>query len=132
VRELADKDAKEVAIEEVQVFLLTSEQRQSFESLSIEGSKDSGRVELLLETLALIAILREDTSLYMATVDGKFAKSAGMAFINTSKGNVAQLYIDSTLQGYRGRGVQKALLKARLADARKAGFNMASCGSVPT
>ena len=59
------------------------------------------------------------------------AGSGGMALIETKKGGVAHLYIDSTLPEYRGRGVQAALLRARLGDARKAGFDLASVGARP-
>jgi GNAT superfamily N-acetyltransferase len=52
-------------------------------------------------------------------------------FIETTKGGVAHFYIDSTMPEYRGRGIQAALLRARLADARKAGFDLASVAPQP-
>ena len=52
--------------------------------------------------------------------------SAGLALMETSKGRVAELYIDSTMPEYRGRGVQVALSKARLAEARKEGYDFAT------
>ena len=52
-------------------------------------------------------------------------------FIETTKGGVAHFYIDSTMPEYRGRGIQAALLRARLADARKAGFDLASVAARP-
>ena len=52
-------------------------------------------------------------------------------FIETTKGGVAHFYIDSTMPEYRGRGIQAALLRATLADARKAGVDLASFAARP-
>lgn len=130
-RVLTDKDLEEVNIEGVTISCVPAERAQEFPSWSVAGYRDGGRAELLLDTIARIAVLRADTSLYVATVDGKVAGSAAMALIETSGGKVAYLYIDSTLPEHRGRGVQAALLKARLKDARKAGYSLASVDARP-
>ena len=130
-RHLTDEDLKGVELEGVEIICVSAERVSEFPRWSVGGYKDGGRLELLLDTLARIAVLREDTSIYFAIVDGKVAASAGMALIDTSKGGVAHLYIDSTLPEYRGRGLQVALLKTRLADARKAGFELASVQARP-
>lgn len=78
-----------------------------------------------------MAELREDTILYFALVDGQIAGSAGMALIKTSTGGLAHMYIDSTLPEYRGRGIQTVLLRARLVDARREGYDLASSGCNP-
>ncbi len=131
VRELTTKDLREVKIDGIGISRIQNKDAQSFVSWSVDGYKDGGRAEALLETLARVAVLREDTSLYIATVDGKVAGSGAMALIETSQGGVAHLYIDSTLPEFRGRGVQAALLKARLADAKKAGYDLASVQARP-
>ncbi|PVH87987.1 hypothetical protein DL98DRAFT_525264 [Cadophora sp. DSE1049] len=130
-RHLTDEDLKEVEVKGVEIICVPNERASEFPKWSVEGYKDGGRLELLLDTLAQAAVLREDTSIYFAIIDGRVGASAGMALIETSKGGVAHLYIDSTLPGYRGRGIQVALLKRRLVDARKAGFDLASVQARP-
>jgi GNAT superfamily N-acetyltransferase len=128
---LTDEDLKEVKVEGITISRVAAERAQEFPSWSLAGYRDGGKAELLLETLARSAVLRADTSLYIATIDWKVAGSAGMAFIETAKGGVAHFYIDSTLPEYRGRGIHRALLRARLADARKAGFDLAPVAPQP-
>jgi GNAT superfamily N-acetyltransferase len=128
---LTDEDLKEVELEGITISRVPAERVQDFPSWVSIGFKDGGKAEFLLETLARIAALRADTTLYIATVDGKVAGSAAMALIETTKGSVAHLYLDSTLPEFRGRGIHVALLRARLADARKAGFDLASIQARP-
>lgn len=132
VRILTDADLQEANIPGVSIFQIASDRFEEFKNCSVGGYRDGGRPELLLETLARSAELRVDTRIYFATVDGKVAGSAGLALIETSKGGVAHLYIDSTLPEYRGRGIQAALLQHRLSDARKAGYKVASVQARPT
>jgi ribosomal protein S18 acetylase RimI-like enzyme len=79
----------------------------------------------LLEALARAALARADTSLFVARSAGVVVGSAGMSLLETSAGVVAHFYIASTLPASRGRGVQTALLQARLAAARRAGAALA-------
>jgi len=130
-RALTDEDLEEVNVEGVSVIRLSTDRAQEFTPCSVSGYRDGGRPELLLETVANTAVLRTDTTLYIATVEGKTAGSATLALIETSKGGVAHLCIDSTLPEFRGRGIQTALLKARLADARRAGYELASITARP-
>lgn len=131
-RRLTDEDLNEVEILGVEILRLDSARAHEFPAITLAGMKSNGRSESLLTSLGQIAELREDTSLYFAMVDGKIAGSAGLALIETSKGGVAHLYIDSTIPDFRGRGVQLALLRVRLADARRAGYELASVGVRPT
>ena len=85
----------------------------------------------LLVALARIAQAREDTSLFVARVDGQAAGSAGLGVMDTPLGRVGELYIASTLPAFRGRGVQAALLQARLAAARAAGCALVFVGARP-
>ena len=79
----------------------------------------------LLRALARIAQARDDTALFVARVDGRVAGSAGLSVASTTLGRVAELYIASTLPDFRGRGVQAALLRARLSAAKAAGCALA-------
>jgi GNAT superfamily N-acetyltransferase len=85
----------------------------------------------LLAALARIAQAREDTALFVARIDGHVAGSAGLAVMETPRGRVGELYIASTLPEFRGRGVQAALLQARLAAARDAGCALVFVGARP-
>jgi len=131
VRVPNDEDLKEVGSQRIAISCVPAERAQGFPGWVATGFKDGGKAESLLETLARIAVLRADTSLYIATINGKVAGSAAMALIQTSKGGVAHFYIDSTLPEFRGQGVQAALLRARIADAKKAGFDIASIQARP-
>ncbi len=90
------------------------------------------RPVVLLQALAQIAMARGDTRLYIARVDGKIAGSGGLGLIDPEGAAVAHLYIASTLPEYRGRGIQQALLQARLMDARQAGYTLASITARPS
>ena len=85
----------------------------------------------LLAALARIAQAREDTALFVARVDGRVAGSAGLSVMDTPRGRVGELHIASTLPEYRGRGVQSALLQARLAAARDARCALVFVGARP-
>lgn len=110
---------------EIEIVGVTPDKVEDFIRASASGFASSGRPVNLLETLARVAVLRSDTLLYFAFIDGKVAGSAGMALIETSRGGVALLYIDSVLPEYQRRGIQVALLQARMAEARKEGFDLA-------
>ena len=131
VRILTDNDLQDQVVPGIEIARVSSESFDEFIRCSVAGFKDNGRPELLLETLARIATSRSDTTLYFAMIDGKIAGSGGMAKIETSTGKVAHFYIDSTLPEYRGRGIQSALIRARVSDARRAGFDLASVGVRP-
>ena len=94
----------------------------SVEGFSLQATQ---RPRELLVALARIAHARADTSLFVARVDGRIAGSAGLSVAQTPLGPIGELYIASTLPDRRGRGVQAALLRARLAAARDAGCALA-------
>ena len=94
----------------------------SVQGFSVQATQ---RPRELLVALARIAHAREDTSLFVARVDGHVAGSAGLSVADTPLGPIGELYIASTLPAWRGRGVQAALLRARLAAAREAGCALA-------
>ena len=90
------------------------------------------RAPELLEALARIAAARQDTTLFLAKSGGEIAGSAGMSVFDSPIGKVAHLYIASTLEAFRGRGIQSALLRARFAAARRAGCVMACLAARPS
>ena len=94
----------------------------SVAGFSLQAEK---RPRELLEALARIAHARDDTSLFVARLGGEVAGSAGLSVAETPLGRVGELYIASTLPAFRGRGVQTALLRARLAAAKAAGCALA-------
>lgn len=104
----------------------TSDETERFIHASAAGFQTNGRSYGLLQALALIATRRQDTTLYFAYADGEIAGTAAMATIETANNGVAHLYLDSTLVGYRGRGVQLALIRARLFDATRQGLGVAT------
>ena len=105
----------------------------SFVEASIAGFsvQAQDRPRELLAALARIAHARDDTSLFVARVDGRVAGSAGLSVAATPLGLVGELYIASTLPAWRGRGVQAALLQARLAAARDARCALVFVGARP-
>jgi GNAT superfamily N-acetyltransferase len=94
----------------------------SIAGFSLQAQK---RPRDLLQALARIARARDDTALFVARLDGRLAGSAGLSVAETPLGPIGELYIASTLPEFRGRGVQTALLRARLAAARAAGCALA-------
>jgi GNAT superfamily N-acetyltransferase len=126
-REITDADLHAgEEYEGITISRLAPDKTEEFVRCSAEGFLSGGRPRILLETLALIAAMRPDTRLYIALIDGRIAGSAGLALTETSQGGVAHLYIDSTMPEYRGQGVQAALTRARLSDAKREGFDFAA------
>lgn len=111
--------------------------REDAKAMFVEASVDGFSLQAqqrpreLLAALARIAHAREDTSLFVARIDGRVAGSAGLSVMETSRGRVGELYIASTLPAFRGRGVQTALLQARLGAARDAGCALVFVGARP-
>ena len=64
---------------------------------------------------------------YIAFVDGQ---PAGGAWLSFHEGT-ASIFGAATLERYRGRGVQNALLAARLSAAVQIGCDLATCGTAP-
>ena len=109
-----------------------------FKTVSLEGFRSGGRPPDLLSKLGSIAVRRNDTTLFLAHVDGELAGSAGLSVLEidmshidpkippaTRRHKVAQLYIDSTLPQFRGQGVHAALIARRIQMARDMGYELA-------
>lgn len=104
----------------------------TFIHASIAGFKDDGRSVDVLHSLAETAVLRRDTILYFGKIDGQIAGCGAMALMETKYGLVAHLYIDSTTPKFRGRGIQRALIRARLNDAKSLGYDFATIHCLPS
>ncbi|KAL3484617.1 hypothetical protein BJX62DRAFT_248286 [Aspergillus germanicus] len=111
---------------------VTPEERSTFIELSSAGFQSGNPQSDLFHTLAATATIRPDTRLYFARIKGRIAGTAGMAVLDTPFGRVAELYIDSTASEFRGKGIQLALLKARLAEAKDSGCELAAVTTWPT
>jgi ribosomal protein S18 acetylase RimI-like enzyme len=94
----------------------------SIDGFSLQAER---RPRDLLAALARIARARDDTALFVARIGDRVAGSAGLSVAETPLGRIGELYIASTLPEFRGRGVQTALLRARLAAAKAAGCALA-------
>ena len=79
----------------------------------------------LLAALARIAHARDGHVAVRRPRRRPVAGSAGLSVAETALGRVGELYIASTLPEFRGRGVQTALLQARLVAAKAAGCALA-------
>ncbi|MEF3063479.1 GNAT family N-acetyltransferase [Pandoraea apista] len=128
VRELRDDDVEILPPDGIEIATGRSVAANTFVSHSVAGFEMQAkpRPRALLEALALIAAARTDTTRFAATLDGHIAGTAGMSVIASPMGKIAHLYIASTHPAYRGRGIQLALIRARLSAAREAGCTLAS------
>jgi GNAT superfamily N-acetyltransferase len=104
----------------------------TFIHASVAGFKDDGRSVDVLQSLAESAVLRRDTILYFGKIDGQIAGCGAMALMETKHGLISHLYIDSTTPSFRGRGIQRALIRARINDARSLGYDFATIHCVPS
>jgi GNAT superfamily N-acetyltransferase len=86
----------------------------------------------LLRLLAISALRRTDTQIKVAEIDGNVAGTAAVSIIGVEGTRAAHLFLASTLPEFRGRGVQGALLQARLDVARRAGAMLATVTARPT
>ena len=74
----------------------------------------------LLEVMKLFAS-GKNTECFLARINGQVAGGGTLA----ARGRIAGLFGASTLPGFRGRGVQTALLQARMRRARELGCELA-------
>ncbi|AXL50130.1 hypothetical protein DSC91_002199 [Paraburkholderia caffeinilytica] len=133
VRMLRDEDLTARPPEDIEIVTDRAVVEDVFVSHSIAGFEIQAvrRPPILLEALARIAVARADTMLFAAKLNGHLAGTGGMSVIATPVGKIAHLYIASTHPAHRGRGIQLALIRSRLAAARKAGCVMASITARP-
>jgi GNAT superfamily N-acetyltransferase len=80
----------------------------------------------LLEVMKLFAS-GENTECFLARIDGQVAGGGTLA----ARGRIAGLFGASTLPGFRGRGVQSALLQTRMRRARELGCELGMSLALP-
>ncbi|PLB49873.1 hypothetical protein P170DRAFT_435191 [Aspergillus steynii IBT 23096] len=110
----------------VTISRVAQQETEKFLQASVAGFADGGRSSDLLRLLARLAACRDDTYLYVATINKEIVGTAAMAVIDSPDGSVAHLYLDSTLPGYRGKGVHAALIRARVLEAHQLGVDLAT------
>lgn len=66
-----------------------------------------------------------------ASIDGSIVGAGSLEWFKTERGALAALYALSVLPEFRRRGIQQALIAARLAAARRLGCTCATIGSAP-
>ncbi|KAL4969914.1 GNAT family N-acetyltransferase [Aspergillus stella-maris] len=116
---------------EIAIDRVGEDQRKSFIRASAAGFAPKYPDSDLPYAQALSAAHRPDTTVYIARINGEFAGTAAVALIDTGIGKVANLYFDSTLPAFQGRGVQMALIRTRLNDAKCAGADYATASTWP-
>jgi GNAT superfamily N-acetyltransferase len=133
-RRLTDEDLDFVPDAAIEVVTDRAAIDKSFLEYCIAGFsvQATRRSPELLEALARIAAARADTTLFLAKSGADIAGSAGMSVFESPMGKIAHLYIASTLEAFRGRGIQSALLRARFAAARRVGCVMACLAARPS
>ncbi|MBI5281788.1 MAG: GNAT family N-acetyltransferase [Candidatus Solibacter usitatus] len=87
----------------------------------------SSTVEIDEAALRLVRGLTGAGTNYLARLDSAAVATAGMSM----HGGVAMLYGDTTIAAARGRGVQQALIRHRLAQAARAGCEWAMACVIP-
>ncbi|PYI00416.1 hypothetical protein BO78DRAFT_42969 [Aspergillus sclerotiicarbonarius CBS 121057] len=106
----------------------TAEEKEEFVAASVAGFRDTGRKEDLLALLARLATVRADTGLFVAReAGGEVVGCAALGVLETGGGEgekIGHLYLDSTVPGYRGKGVHGALIRARLNRCRELGLKV--------
>lgn len=123
---------------DITIETVRSTEADVFHDASVEGFRSSGRSPALLSLLARMALQRADTTLFFAHFRGQLAGSAGVSVLEVpptsippgakagvQSQKVAELYIDSTLPAFRGKGIHAALIKKRIQYARDQGCSMA-------
>ena len=112
---------------------MTAGESANFVQWSIAGfaAQDNPRPFELLEFLAISAIHRDDTKLFVAELEGEIAGTAALSVIDIDHVRGAHLHLASTFNKFRGQGIQAALLNARLQAAAGAGASLATVTARP-
>jgi len=128
VRELSPHDAFETDRGSVEIReVVTDEDKESWALVAATGfSAPLPPLDAQLD-LGRVVVRRAGTRLFLAYVDGVVAGTGEM----TVDDGVAWLSADSTLPRFRGRGVQQAMQRHRLAIGVASGCELAVTESVP-
>ncbi|RAL03631.1 uncharacterized protein BO80DRAFT_349987, partial [Aspergillus ibericus CBS 121593] len=135
---LGHGDGGRDGIEVLEVINPTEEEREEFVAASVAGFRDTGRSEELLALLARLAAVRGDTGVFVArgateevvgcaalgVLDTCLSDGGGDVKGKGGREKIGHLYLDSTVPGYRGMGVHRALIRARLKKCRELGLRV--------
>lgn len=123
----ASSDTAEIAAPVVDVRHATREDHETYVRTVIGGFFGREPLTPEEERLGTTLFHMPCTTAYLAWIDGQPAGGGGMSIRN----KVASLFGDATLPAYRGRGVHAATIRARIADAEKAGCELITAGTTP-
>ncbi|MDI1432711.1 MULTISPECIES: GNAT family N-acetyltransferase [Polyangium] len=99
-----------------------------FVDVSSSGFRPEGEPMSEADRQVSLAMVKEPRSISVMAWAGDEAVGAGSAEV---RGEVAALFGTSVLPAWRKRGIQQALIRARLAEARARGATVATIGSMP-
>lgn len=128
VRELSVEDASEriARFEGIKIGPATPDLEDDYCALLTQAFDFPEEHRAALEDAARIAFASEDVRIYAALASGELVAAGAM---RTDEG-VAGLFGAATLPGYRGQGLQSALLAMRLREAAQEGCDLASVNSL--
>jgi GNAT superfamily N-acetyltransferase len=112
---------------EVEVRLIRPDEALLWSSTLARGFANDGPVSDDMLRIGASMCAAAGCCSYLAYLDGQVAGGGGMS----ASGGVAALYGTAVLPAHRSRGVQTALLRTRLADARAAGCDLAKIATRP-
>lgn len=127
VRALDPGEELRVPDPSLDIRIVTAEERPVWARSVVLGFSASGELSEADEQLVRVVAAQEGTIQLLAVVDGEPAATGELAI----GGGLGWLSADTTLPGYRGRGIQTALQHARLRMAQQAGCDLAVTESRP-
>lgn len=122
-----DRGVDAAAASPVQVRIARGDDTARWADTSARGWGDQPGAADFVRDFAPIAAAAAGTDCFLAEVNGEPAGAGSLAMHD----GVAILAGASTVPAFRGRGVQKALLQARLAHAAASGCDLAAMGALP-
>lgn len=106
---------------------IEAEERSRWADASAAGWGESPELAAFMRNFGLIMGSSRGVSCFAADIDGVIAGTGAMAVHD----GIALLAGASTIPAYRGRGIQSALLGARLESAAECGCDLAMMGAAP-
>lgn len=129
-RPLSSKDSFGPPAAGVEVRVVGDGQLEGWAEVVARGFKSAAPGVVLTEIeleLARVSPSISGVTSYVASIDGEFVAGGSVSVHD----GIATMFGDATLPEWRGRGVQTALLKARLERALRAGCDLAAAGASP-
>ena len=121
------RDAAAPPEQKIRVRECNAEESELFTQVSLEGWSDSPEAVEFLRGVAPVFAAREDAVSFVAELDGRPVAAAALC-LGTG---VALLAGACTIPSARRKGLQRALLDARLASAARHGCDLASLVAMP-